>query len=299
MCKKRAAQIFALIMLGLSIMGAGIQENPPEPKGSTPAHEMETEITISQEKRKEQKKETALDGISDFSIYDPYEVNGSDLAKSAKNSAGRSGYTVCYVDAEAHESDITQWPQGLIEYIKEGLNENVLDEYLLAISAEYRKIEDREKDELIHGELGIEYFAPLYDEDDIWYLVSLTEWGDDLVICRQLEEGYELTYIFLNYMNCGYGEPPYTGGGQKNSTPYFIQWEGVNYIVFPYWNRAENRIVGAAVYLHTGGYGDAVTIGRNSDGTFQVIYQEAWSMTPGREWQIGEYSQEVPWIEVY
>lgn len=50
MCKKRAAQIFAIIMLGMSMMGAGIQENQPESKGSTHAHEMETEITISQQR---------------------------------------------------------------------------------------------------------------------------------------------------------------------------------------------------------------------------------------------------------
>ncbi len=295
MCKKREAQIFAVIMLGLGIMGAGIQENPPEPKGSTPAHEMETEITISQEKRKEQKKETALDWEeSDTSMIDLYESCGMNLAKQKKNEIRRDE-KVYYVNVDIDETD---WPGDLVAYLKQALKDNSVEEYLEMIPSNYRKVEEGEKAQLVHG-AEIAYFEPLFDEEDLWYLFPSVDEEDVLVVCRLLTGGYQLTYIFENSESSGYVFPVLTGGGQRNSLPYFIQWEEENYIAFPYWNKDEDRIVGVAVYRFGGLMSNVITIGRNSDGTFQVLCQDAWYDFTGKEGYTGEVHYEVPWIEVY
>ena len=146
--RKKVIQTLLVIALCLMIIRVSILLGELEPKGSTPAHEMETEITISQEKRKEQKKETALDWEeSDTSMIDLYESCGMNLAKQKKNEIRRDE-KVYYVNVDIDETD---WPGDLVAYLKQALKDNSVEEYLEMIPSNYRKVEEGEKAQLVHG----------------------------------------------------------------------------------------------------------------------------------------------------
>lgn len=65
------------------------------------------------------------------------------------------------------------------------------------------------------------------------------------------------------------------GLGQLGSRPYFIEWDGTNYLAVPYWNREGENIIGVAVYMYDHNYGGRVlAIGKNSDSSICIIIKD-------------------------
>ena len=255
---------------------------------------VEQEYIEGQTETAESGTETAAQ-YKQIDIYDPYETAGVNLAPQAVCSTYRSGEVLCYTVSER------KWPQELIAYLKEGLLQKKITEYLDVIPADYIILEEKEKEALSKKQNQLAYFSELFDEDAVWYQADLSEAGEDLVVCCQLDGGYELSYIFVNDKEYGYINSPITGGGQKKSAPYFICWENINYVVFPYWDKAQEEIIGIAVYdHHIGAYvGTVAGIWRNSDGTVQIKQQECWRVPVGKESQFQEYSLYVPMLTVF
>ena len=209
-----------------------------------------------------------------------------DVATFAMDEIGRSDCdSLEYGDIEEF-GDVGYWPAEMVSYLIEALRTDTLIERLLDIQADYEIVEEEERKILSKSkrdnELGITVYAPQFAKDDVWYRLSLSEFGDDIVVCHEMAEGYVYNYYFMNVEAFGiYSEPAFTMGGQKRNHPYFITWDGTNYIVIPCWNRAEDRIIGMAVYDYYHYInGSALSIGINSDGT-PYLYEQVSYLTTG------------------
>lgn len=170
-------------------------------------------------------------------------------------------------------------PETFIDYCIEAVKEDCLIEKLTEISTEFEIVETREK-ETFQRERDNECGLAAYNTDyslckDIWYRVSLSPEGDDIIVEHVDEEGYIVNYFFWNIMRSyQYSDVPVRSGGQKQSRPYFIQWEDKNYMAIPYWSTEKDKIVGVAVYEFINNFGGVVTgIGINSDGTINISEQ--------------------------
>ena len=171
-------------------------------------------------------------------------------------------------------------PEELIHYLTNALKEESLIEEIEQIQADYRVVSKEEKEtfelDLPEEErgLGIALYYPAI-KDDTWYCVSLTEEEDDIIVEHVGEDGCIVNYFFWNIMQWHkYTDVPMRSGGQRNSTPYFVTWENANYMTIPYWDIKGEEIIGVTIYKYFNNMsGEVTAIGRNSDGTIEVIPQ--------------------------
>lgn len=160
----------------------------------------------------------------------------------------------------------------------EALEEEKLVESLQEIEVEYELLGEEEKKafdlpENRQGEGLAWYYS--YVKDDNWYRVSLTEDGNDIIVEHVgIRDGCKVNYIFWNCEGKQtYREIPMRAGGQEGSRPYFIEWEGENYLAIPYWDREGETIIGVTVYKYLGYKAEVLAVGKNSDSSICVIPQ--------------------------
>lgn len=177
------------------------------------------------------------------------------------------------------KTDYNSFPAELITYFENALLEGKLIEKMEDIQAEYRVMGKEEKEAFDVPEeeqgLGVSlYYSSI--KDDEWYCVSLSEEGDDIIAEHVGEDGCTVNYFFWNIMQWYYyGEVPLRAGGQKNSRPYFVEWEDKNYMAIPYWNMEGDEIIGVTIYkFYSYNAGSVLAIGINTDGTVQVTPQK-------------------------
>lgn len=151
------------------------------------------------------------------------------------------------------ESDYC-FPKPLFDELVTSLKEGWPEEKLQELSAEYRVLKEEEKRALVRAAEGYSGVAelcaedPMYLEDD-WYIVDLSENGNDLVI-----DSYDLTgdpciYYFANELGTQvYTEPPVFMGQSWKERLYFIKWKGVSYMAIPIRDKGNGEIVGIEVY---------------------------------------------------
>ena len=177
--------------------------------------------------------------------------------------------------AKSHDRE---QPQKLIDYCVEALQNGDLIEQLESIEAEYEIIVDEEKRVLIEveHEVGLSMYSEGFEEDDIWYKVSLSNEGDDIVVTHQEENGVVVNLYFWNNKESGcYNDTPVCTGGQKKSNPYFIEWDNKNYLAMPFWNEEKDELIGVLIYHFVGeSDGTAIGIGINSDNTINISVED-------------------------
>ena len=168
----------------------------------------------------------------------------------------------------------------LTEYLVQALQEGELIESLKEIEAEYEVLGEEEKQvfdlDLPEEErgIGLALYYPSIRTDN-WYRVSLTDEGDDIIVEHVGEDGCTVNYFFWNIEGWHtYSDVPLRAGGQPESCPYFIEWDGENYLAIPYWDRGTKNIIGIVVYKFGNNYGGGVlAVGKNSDSSICVIPQ--------------------------
>lgn len=156
--------------------------------------------------------------------------------------------------AKIEEDSDYQFPKPLFDELVTSLKEGCPEEKLEELSDEYRVLKEEEKRALVGAAEGYSGVAelcaedPMYLEDD-WYIVDLSEKGNDLVI-----DSYDLTgdpciYYFANELGTQvYTEPPVFMGQSWKESLYFIKWEGVSYMAIPVRDKGNGEIVGIEVY---------------------------------------------------
>ena len=156
--------------------------------------------------------------------------------------------------AKIEEDSDYQFPKPLFDELVTSLKEGCPEEKLEELSDEYRVLKEEEKRALVGAAEGYSGVAelcaedPMYLEDD-WYIVDLSENGNDLVI-----DSYDLTgdpciYYFANELGTQvYTEPPVFMGQSWKENLYFIKWEGVSYMAIPIRDKGNGEIVGIEVY---------------------------------------------------
>ena len=156
--------------------------------------------------------------------------------------------------AKIEEDSDYQFPKPLFDELVTSLKEGCPEEKLEELSDEYRVLKEEEKRALVGAAEGYSGVAelcaedPMYLEDD-WYIVDLSEKGNDLVI-----DSYDLTgdpciYYFANELGTQvYTEPPVFMGQSWKENLYFIKWEGVSYMAIPIRDKGNGEIVGIEVY---------------------------------------------------
>lgn len=168
----------------------------------------------------------------------------------------------------------------LAQYLVKALEGGTLVENLQEIEAEYELLREEEKQafylDLPDNRLG-DGIARYYSEfeDDNWYRVSLTEAGDDIIVEHVEEDGCTVNYFFWNDERRNiYSQPPMRAGGQAGSQPYFIEWDGENYLAIPYWDRDGKTVIGVTVYKYWHcDYGEVLAVGKNNDSSICIIPQ--------------------------
>lgn len=156
--------------------------------------------------------------------------------------------------AKIEEDSDYQFPKPLFDELVTSLKEGCPEEKLEELSDEYRVLKEEEKRALVGAAEGYSGVAelcaedPMYLEDD-WYIVDLSENGNDLVI-----DSYDLTgdpciYYFANELGTQvYTEPPVFMGQSWKESLYFIKREGVSYMAIPVRDKGNGEIVGIEVY---------------------------------------------------
>ena len=156
--------------------------------------------------------------------------------------------------AKIEEDSDYQFPKPLFDELVTSLKEGCPEEKLEELSDEYRVLKEEEKRALVGAAEGYSGVAelcaedPMYLEDD-WYIVDLSENGNDLVI-----DSYDLTgdpciYYFANELGTQvYTEPPVFMGQSWKESLYFIEREGVSYMAIPVRDKGNGEIVGIEVY---------------------------------------------------
>lgn len=165
-------------------------------------------------------------------------------------------------------------PETLEKYLGNALIDDALIEALLEIEAGYQILDRDEKKQFLDsckdiGILSYEHYEGT--DDDIWYLVDLGK-KDDIVIWKMRENRTGILY-FQHYGESRYFyEPAVDVGRTKKDQPYFIHWEGKNYLAIPYWDEAEENIIGVSVHIYDGQY-NVVGIGLDENFQITVCYQ--------------------------
>jgi len=142
-------------------------------------------------------------------------------------------------------------PEALKKYLSNALINDTLIEDLLEIEAEYEILDETEKNRIMNDSKDIFLLSYNYykgTDSDQWYLVDLYD-KKDVVIWHQGEEMAEILF-FEYYVNGNSYSKALRSGGQKRSQPYFIKWEGENYMAIPYWDENEENIIGVTVHVY-------------------------------------------------
>lgn len=227
-------------------------------------------------------------GLADGSEVSNF-IDGTDDSEVEKNTLKEEndltqrGETANFFNPQVYfykDDEYNIIPEELIHYLTDALKEERLIEEIERIQANYRVVSKEEKEtfelDLPEEErgLGIALYYPAIKEDT-WYCVSLTEEEDDIIVEHVGEDGCIVNYFFWNIMQWHkYTDVPMRAGGQRNSTPYFVTWENVNYMTIPYWDIKGEEIDGVTIYKYFNNMsGEVIAIGRNSDGTIEVIPQ--------------------------
>lgn len=189
-------------------------------------------------------------------------------------------------------------PETLEKYLGNALINDALIEALLKIEAEYRILDEDEKKQFLNSSKRICLLSYEHYEgtvDDIWYLVNLCE-KDDIVVWQKRENHTGILYFQRH-------EPGVDVGRTKKDQPYFIHWEGKNYMAIPYWDDSEENIIGVSVHIYDSGY-SVVGIGADENLQITVCYQNynlgAVKAREGKSWyQIKPYREKEADILFY
>lgn len=215
-------------------------------------------------------------------------------------------YTKFYVRRtlfNEYEDVKKKMPETLEKYLGNALINDALVEALLEIEAEYQILDENEKKQFLDSCKDIDILSYEHYEgtdDDIWYLVDLCE-KDDIVIWRKKEECTDILYFQHYVENRYFYEPGVDVGRTKKDQPYFIHWEGKNYLAIPYWDEAEENIIGVSVHIYDGQY-NVVGIGLDENFQITVCYQgyNLGAVRDGKAWyQIKPYREKEEDIFYY
>lgn len=197
-------------------------------------------------------------------------------------------------------------PETLEKYLGNALINDALIEALLEIEAEYQILDRDEKKQFLDSCKSIELLSYEHYEgtdDDIWYLVDLYE-KDDIVIWRKKEEYTDILYFqHFEFENRYFYAQGVDVGRTKKDQPYFIHWEGQNYMAIPYWDDSEENIIGVSIHIYGSGY-SVVGIGVDENLQITVCYQNynlgAVKAREGKSWyQIKPYREKEEDIIFY
>ena len=200
-------------------------------------------------------------------------------------------------------------PEGLTEWIAQSLEDGDWDKKLKEISVEYKVLNTSEKKEYFTEQqaedyAGLAYYCiekePLLLKDK-WYLVSLSEYGEDIVIESYDLGGDKCIYCFENLLGSNvYTEPPmWAIEERKIGSPYFISWDGINYMAVPVWKEGSDEILGIEVYdYYTTEFVGVITgIMVDENGDRRIKSQKYLFTTPrsddmGQTWALRVLSEE-------
>ena len=187
-------------------------------------------------------------------------LKDKNIPKERNISTYNEGAMLCLLDVDKDSvHDGYELPEGLVEWIARSLENGDWDKRLKEISAEYKKISSLEKSQYFTEQEAEDYYGlahycleiePLLLKD-IWYLVSLSEEGNDLVIESYDWEGEKCIYVFINFFGTRmqYTEPPmWAMEANPIGSPYFISWDEHNYMAVPVWKEESDKLLGIEVY---------------------------------------------------
>jgi hypothetical protein len=217
---------------------------------------------------------------------------------------------LCLMDVDKDPRGVDyELPEGLTEWIAQSLEAGDWDKRLKEIAAEYKVLSTSEKREYFTEQqaedyAGLAYYCiekePLLLKDK-WYLVSLSEYGEDIVIESYDLGGDKCVYCFINLLGSNvYTEPPMWAIEEREiGSPYFISWEGVNYMAVPVWKEGNEEILGIEVYdYHTTEFVGVITgIMVDENGDRRIKSQKYLFTTPrsddmGETWSLEVLSEE-------
>ena len=217
---------------------------------------------------------------------------------------------LCLLDVDKDPCGVDyELPEGLTEWIAQSLEAGDWDKRLKEIAAEYKVLSTSEKKAYFTEQQAEDYAGlarycieeePLLLKDK-WYLVSLSEYGEDIVIESYDMGGDKCVYCFVNLLGSNvYTEPPMWAIEEREiGSPYFISWEGVNYMAVPVWKEGNDGILGIEVYdYHTTEFIGVITgIMVDESGNRRIKSQEYLFTTPrggdfGGTWSLEVLSEE-------
>ncbi len=217
---------------------------------------------------------------------------------------------LCLMDVDKDPRGVDyELPEGLTEWIAQSLEAGDWDKRLKEIAAEYKVLSTSEKREYFTEQqaedyAGLAYYCiekePLLLKDK-WYLVSLSEYGEDIVIESYDLGGDKCIYCFVNLLGSNvYTEPPmWAVEERKIGSPYFISWDGINYMAVPVWKEGSDEILGLEVYdYHTTEFVGMITgimVDENRDRRIKsqkYLFTTPRSDDMGQTWSLEVLSEE-------
>lgn len=197
---------------------------------------------------------------------------------------------VYFIDVEDEPYLNYEFPQELAAWIGQSLLDGNWKEKLKEISIESRVLRADEKkylseQEEVESSIGLAVYCS--DEPkllkDKWHIVSLSEYGDDIVIESYDWDGAPAIYYFQNIFGSGmYSEVPMLLGEYNMGSPYFISWEGVHYMAVPVWDERGKELLGIEVHDFYTNLCNGVVTGIKTDGNgaWSIKSQDYLVVTP-------------------
>lgn len=196
---------------------------------------------------------------------------------------------VYFIDVEEDPYLNYEFPQELAAWIGQSLLDGNWKEKLQEISIESKvlcadeiKYLSKQGAEHLSGLAGYCNKEPKLLKDK-WYMVSLSEYGDDIVIESYDSNGDPVIYYFENnYGSSMYSDVPMLLGENNIGSPYFISWEGIHYMAVPVWDERGRELLGIEVhdyYINTC-IGIVTGIKVNDNGSWSIKSQEYFDVTP-------------------
>lgn len=185
-----------------------------------------------------------------------------------------------------------QFPEKLAQRIAASLEEGDWEEKLQEIEIESKVLSRAEKREYFTEQEaedygGLAYYCiemePLLLKDK-WYLVSLSDFGDDIVIESYDMKGDKCIYYFENFLNSHvYTESPLWTGRNPIGSPYFIEWDEKKYMAVPVFKNEGGEILGIEIHDYNckrSGYGVVTGIRVDEEGECIVKSQIYYNTSP-------------------
>jgi len=197
---------------------------------------------------------TIIFGIIIFIILFNLKNNYPIFLNKEKNTTGAVLYPRFEADAYfTKEEDLSnQFQPDMVEYLKEALLEGTLEEKINKISGGSVELTASKKKEIIKkdtsGRLD-NYQKSVGETNDKWFLVNLSENGNDIVIQHKFTEGI-LIYYFPQEGEEGTYEQALPAKGDGGI--YFINWKGTNYMLLTNWDEEKKHINGIDIYYYSG-----------------------------------------------